>query len=128
MDFTELLSKVFNPGGPMDLSTGKTAAPTGMDVTKGIGQGLGKGFGIANIIADAIGGVPTYQAPAPKNDLEELLKRLGPQRQTASPLEDMLSKLFGMKPTNSAMPAMKPMSTQIPTGASQIGRGTGGLY
>lgn len=134
MDFQAMLANLFNPGGPMDLSTGKTAAPTGGDMMKG----LGKGVGLANIIADTIGGVPTYKAPPPKpqNDLASLLKGMGMQQQQPqqSPMEQLLQRLFGMKPTNPVAPNMGPINpmsgggTQIPLNTGGPQGGTGGLY
>lgn len=122
----EFLSKLFNPSGPMDLSTGKTAAPSGKDIMSGVG----KGVGLANILADVIGGgTPTYQPPAPKNDLQSLLKQLNlGQAQQPSPGEALMQRLFGMKPNNQVAPSMPPIQVnrQLPPGGIQ--GGTGGLY
>lgn len=123
MDF---LAKLFNPGGPMDLSTGKTAAPGAKDIMGGIG----KGVGIANILADAIGGMPTYQAPPqPKNDLASLLKQLNlGQPQQQSPGDALMQRLFGLKPTNPVSPAMPPIQVNRQLPSAGIQGGTGGLY
>ncbi|MGE0853856.1 MAG: hypothetical protein AB7O44_30310 [Hyphomicrobiaceae bacterium] len=124
----DFLNKLFNPGGPMDLSTGKAAAPTGRDIMGGVT----KGMGLANILADTIGGTPQSQSQPMTGDLDSILaalrKRQGGGTPAAPPLEQLMQKIFGITPINPAVPVVGNRSPQLPTSADQIGMGTGGLY